>query len=267
MAEILSSNTTCCAEERAEQPVRDGEQLGNATLHAPRLPTGERIATAFPPPPGSDHGQTGRRVIRAWPGDRRRWASARSPRIAAAAVVCAAPVPGHRRPYSTCHRPHSSHADPAQAGWPADLTICGTRPCPPGSTPGPLRPRSPSGQATASMCCCASTPGASPDSKTRPSGASSKPRSQPTRMAATGTQTARLNPAEADANLAACLATATRTRPPAAAPTRPRSRKPLNCIGAVQGLFRRSWQVLGSNQRRLSRRFYSEPIPAHRNTY
>ena len=25
------------------------------------------------------------------------------------------------------------------------------------------------------------------------------------------------------------------------------------------------WQVLGSNQRRLSRRFYSEPIPAHRN--
>ena len=27
------------------------------------------------------------------------------------------------------------------------------------------------------------------------------------------------------------------------------------------------WQVLGSNQRRLSRRFYSEPIPAHRNSH
>jgi hypothetical protein len=26
------------------------------------------------------------------------------------------------------------------------------------------------------------------------------------------------------------------------------------------------WQVLGSNQRRLSRRFYSEPIPTHRNS-
>jgi hypothetical protein len=25
------------------------------------------------------------------------------------------------------------------------------------------------------------------------------------------------------------------------------------------------WQVLGSNQRRRSRRFYREPIPAHRN--
>ena len=27
------------------------------------------------------------------------------------------------------------------------------------------------------------------------------------------------------------------------------------------------WQVLGSNQRRLSRRFYSEPIPAHQNSH
>jgi len=33
------------------------------------------------------------------------------------------------------------------------------------------------------------------------------------------------------------------------------------------GRFRRWWQVLGSNQRRLSRRFYSEPIPAHRNSH
>jgi hypothetical protein len=31
------------------------------------------------------------------------------------------------------------------------------------------------------------------------------------------------------------------------------------------GRFRRWWQVLGSNQRRLSRRFYSEPIPPQRN--
>jgi hypothetical protein len=33
------------------------------------------------------------------------------------------------------------------------------------------------------------------------------------------------------------------------------------------GRFRRWWQVLGSNQRRLSRRFYSPPIPTHRNTH
>ena len=32
------------------------------------------------------------------------------------------------------------------------------------------------------------------------------------------------------------------------------------------GHFRREWQVLGSNQRRLSRRFYREPIPTHRNS-
>src|ERR1039458_8093212 len=39
--------------------------------------------------------------------------------------------------------------------------------------------------------------------------------------------------------------------------------------GKIQltGYFRRWWQVLGSNQRRLSRRFYSEPIPTHRNTH
>src|ERR1035438_6000167 len=33
----------------------------------------------------------------------------------------------------------------------------------------------------------------------------------------------------------------------------------------LTGYFR-WWQVLGSNQRRLSRRFYSEPIPTHRNS-
>ena len=33
------------------------------------------------------------------------------------------------------------------------------------------------------------------------------------------------------------------------------------------GRFRRWWQVLGSNQRRLSRRFYRPPIPTHRNTH
>jgi hypothetical protein len=35
----------------------------------------------------------------------------------------------------------------------------------------------------------------------------------------------------------------------------------------LTGRFRRWWQVLGSNQRRLSRRFYSEPIPTHRNSH
>jgi hypothetical protein len=32
------------------------------------------------------------------------------------------------------------------------------------------------------------------------------------------------------------------------------------------GYFRKRWQVLGSNQRRLSRRFYSNPTPTHRNS-
>ena len=35
----------------------------------------------------------------------------------------------------------------------------------------------------------------------------------------------------------------------------------------AMGRFRRWWQVLGSNQRRLSRRFYRTPIPTHRNTH
>ena len=37
--------------------------------------------------------------------------------------------------------------------------------------------------------------------------------------------------------------------------------------GKIQltGYFRRWWHVLGSNQRRLSRRFYRMPIPTHRN--
>jgi hypothetical protein len=34
----------------------------------------------------------------------------------------------------------------------------------------------------------------------------------------------------------------------------------------LTGYLRRWWQVLGSNQRRRSRRFYSEPIPTHRNS-
>jgi len=46
-------------------------------------------------------------------------------------------------------------------------------------------------------------------------------------------------------------------------PARPR--KPSS--RAVSAGGGRWWQVLGSNQRRLSRRFYSEPIPAHRNTH
>jgi len=33
----------------------------------------------------------------------------------------------------------------------------------------------------------------------------------------------------------------------------------------VAGRFRWWWQVMGSNHRRLSRRFYREPIPTHRN--
>jgi hypothetical protein len=35
----------------------------------------------------------------------------------------------------------------------------------------------------------------------------------------------------------------------------------------LTGYLYRWWQVLGSNQRRLSRRFYRTPIPAHRNTH
>jgi hypothetical protein len=35
----------------------------------------------------------------------------------------------------------------------------------------------------------------------------------------------------------------------------------------LTGYLCRWWQVLGSNQRRLSRRFYSEPIPTHRNSH
>ncbi len=34
----------------------------------------------------------------------------------------------------------------------------------------------------------------------------------------------------------------------------------------LAGRLRRWWQVLGSNQRRLSRRFYSLPIPTHYNS-
>jgi len=32
------------------------------------------------------------------------------------------------------------------------------------------------------------------------------------------------------------------------------------------GRFRRWWQVLGSNHRRRSRRFYRPPMPTHRNS-
>ena len=42
--------------------------------------------------------------------------------------------------------------------------------------------------------------------------------------------------------------------------------QPLTALTQVRGHLCRWWQVLGSNQRRLSRRFYSEPIPTHRNS-
>ncbi len=51
--------------------------------------------------------------------------------------------------------------------------------------------------------------------------------------------------------------------------TRRHNNKKARETGKTQltGYLCRWWQVLGSNQRRLSRRFYSEPIPAHRNSH
>jgi hypothetical protein len=49
--------------------------------------------------------------------------------------------------------------------------------------------------------------------------------------------------------------TASRIRVPSTAYSRTEC-SALDCIVAAQGPFRRWWQVLGSNQRRLSRRFY-----------
>ena len=66
-----------------------------------------------------------------------------------------------------------------------------------------------------------------------------------------------------------------RSGPPLAYSNRERSTEPLPdthqarhpgtpAPGLTWGF---GWQVLGSNQRRLSRRFYSEPIPTHRNAH
>ena len=51
--------------------------------------------------------------------------------------------------------------------------------------------------------------------------------------------------------------------------TRRHNNKKARETGKTQltGYLRRWWQVLGPNQRRLSRRFYSEPIPTHRNSH
>ena len=43
--------------------------------------------------------------------------------------------------------------------------------------------------------------------------------------------------------------------------------EPLTASKQARGCFHWWWQVMGSNHRRLSRRFYSEPIPAHRNSH
>jgi hypothetical protein len=42
--------------------------------------------------------------------------------------------------------------------------------------------------------------------------------------------------------------------------TSPENDQPLTALVLVRGSFRSLWQVLGSNQRRLSRRFY-RPLP------
>jgi hypothetical protein len=55
---------------------------------------------------------------------------------------------------------------------PGDPTIYGTPVCPPGSTAASTRPRSPSGPATASTCCCGSTQNASWARTSSPSAAS-----------------------------------------------------------------------------------------------
>jgi hypothetical protein len=54
------------------------------------------------------------------------------------------------------------------------------------------------------------------------------------------------------------LGTATRIRPPSAAHNRTGQDQPLATFPLVSGRFCWWWQVLGSNQRRLSRRFYRE---------
>jgi hypothetical protein len=65
------------------------------------------------------------------------------------------------------------------------------------------------------------------------------------------------------------VTTATRGLAAAHHETRRHSNKKARETGKTQltGYLRRWWQVLGSNQRRLSRRFYREPIPAHRNSH
>jgi hypothetical protein len=64
------------------------------------------------------------------------------------------------------------------------------------------------------------------------------------------------------------VTTATQRLTPAHHETQRDTSKKARKTGKTQltGRFRRWWQVLGSNQRRLSRRFYSEPIPTHRNS-
>jgi integrase len=57
----------------------------------------------------------------------------------------------------------------------AGRTTCATLPCPRGSTPGCRRRRSPHGPATASLCCCRSTPSASLARRTPPGAGSTPP--------------------------------------------------------------------------------------------
>ena len=53
------------------------------------------------------------------------------------------------------------------------------------------------------------------------------------------------------------VGTASRSEPGTAGPSRTQDKPPLTAFMLVRGGFRRWWQVMDSNHRRLSRRFYS----------
>jgi hypothetical protein len=52
------------------------------------------------------------------------------------------------------------------------------------------------------------------------------------------------------------LGTASRNEPGTAGPSRTQDKPPLTAFMLARGGFRRWWQVMDSNHRRLSRRFY-----------
>src|SRR6516165_662033 len=117
--------------------------------------------------------------------------------------------------------------------------------------------RSPSGQDTASTSCCASTPSASQGSNTKPCAGSRKP---PCPMRTSTCHGGSDDEERRRAKLGHVLGTATRIWAPGAASSRTRQDQPLTTSMQVRGCFHRWWQVMGSNHRRLSRRFY-RPLP------